>query len=88
MYCSAKQNSENGIAELTMPTTRNSRHRVRNGGMRRCANASASKTSAARDTRTYASGTAPSAGTATRMKTNEPPQSAASVSSSAAAENF
>src|SRR5690242_129590 len=73
------------MAEFTTPTTASSRQRVRNGGIRRRAKAIASSTTAAIDTRTYASGIAPSAGTATRMKTNEPPHSAASARSSATA---
>jgi hypothetical protein len=32
MYCPAKQNSANGRAELTMPTTRKSRQRSRHAG--------------------------------------------------------
>src|SRR5439155_12455696 len=84
MYCSAKQKSAKGNAEFTTPTMRYPRQCAESGGMERRASESAKSATKASATRENASHNGPSAGTATRMNANEPPQTAASNSNRAA----
>jgi len=64
MYSSAKENSENGNAELRIPITRKSRQLALKSRAGIRAIAIVTSTAAASVTRTNASGTGPSAGTA------------------------
>ncbi len=82
--CAAYENSANGSAEFTAPTTANARQWRDRSGKPRWAPATASRITAASATRTNDSATGPRAGTATRMNTKEPPHSAPSSTSNAA----